>query len=111
MTGVRKARERDLAVNFVVREEHLWAVARYMLGSLGELDSIGLSGSEIRFHGKTLLALVRSFSATARGRIARTAANLMDMPGYRKVEDIKALVQTAAWKATECRTAGFTSSD
>ncbi|MFP1495687.1 hypothetical protein ACLB1Q_03130 [Escherichia coli] len=36
------------------REEHLWSVARYMPGSLGELDSLGLSGSEIRFHGKTL---------------------------------------------------------
>ncbi|NYZ53065.1 ribonuclease D, partial [Escherichia coli] len=32
---LRKARERDLAVNFVVREEHLWSVARYMPGSLG----------------------------------------------------------------------------
>ncbi|MGU0161878.1 hypothetical protein ACVXHB_28375 [Escherichia coli] len=28
-----------MAVNFVVREEHLWSVARYMPGSLGELDS------------------------------------------------------------------------
>lgn len=37
---LRKARERDLAVNFVVREEHLWSVARYMPGSLGELDSL-----------------------------------------------------------------------
>lgn len=55
---LRKARERDLAVNFVVREEHLWAVARYMPGSTGELDSTGLSGSEIRFHGKTLIATV-----------------------------------------------------
>lgn len=53
---LRKARERDLAVNFVVREEHLWSVARYMPWSLGELDSLGLSGSEIRFHGKTLIS-------------------------------------------------------
>jgi ribonuclease D len=37
-----------------------------MPGSLGELDSIGLSGSEIRFHGKTLLALVAK--ALARDR-------------------------------------------
>lgn len=36
---LRKARERDLAVNFVVREEHLWSVARYMPGSLGELTA------------------------------------------------------------------------
>ncbi len=26
---LRKARERDMAVNFVVREENLWAVALY----------------------------------------------------------------------------------
>ncbi len=32
---LRKARERDPAVNFVVREEHLWSVARYMPTSLG----------------------------------------------------------------------------
>lgn len=43
---LRKARERDLAVNFVVREEHLWAVARYMPGSLGELDSPGFPAAK-----------------------------------------------------------------
>lgn len=40
---LRQARERDLAVNFVVREENLWQVARYMPSSLGELDSLGLA--------------------------------------------------------------------
>lgn len=57
---LQQARERDLAVIFVVREEHLfvvreehlWQVARYMPTSLGELDSLGLSGAEIRYHGK-----------------------------------------------------------
>ena len=62
---LRKARERDLAVNFVVREEHLWSVARYMPTSLGELDSLGLSGSEIRFHGKTLISLVEKSAGAA----------------------------------------------
>ena len=94
---LRKARERDLAVNFVVREEHLWAVARYMPGSLGELDSIGLSGSEIRFHGKTLLALVAKAQALPEEALPEPLLNLMDMPGYRKAfKDIKALVQTVA---------------
>ena len=94
---LRKARERDLAVNFVVREEHLWAVARYMPGSLGELDSIGLSGSEIRFHGKTLLALVAKAQALPEEALPEPLLNLMDMPGYRKAfKDIKALVQAVA---------------
>lgn len=91
---LRKARERDLAVNFVVREEHLWSVARYMPGSLGELDSLGLSGSEIRFHGKTLISLVEKAQALPDDALPEPLLNLMDMPGYRKVfKEIKALVQ------------------
>lgn len=46
---LRKARERDMAVNFVVREENLWAVARYMPGSLGELDSPGFPAARFVF--------------------------------------------------------------
>ncbi|WP_458021953.1 ribonuclease D [Kosakonia sp. BK9b] len=96
---LRKARERDLAVNFVVREENLWAVARYMPSSMGELDSIGLSGSEIRFHGKTLLALVAQAQALPEEALPEPLLNLMDMPGYRKVfKAIKALVQTMGEK-------------
>jgi ribonuclease D len=91
---LRKARERDMAVNFVVREEHLWQVARYMPGSLGELESLGLSGSEIRFHGKTLIALVAEAQALPEDQWPEALSNLVDMPGYRKVfKAIKALVQ------------------
>jgi ribonuclease D len=91
---LRKARERDLAVNFVVREENLWAVARYMPGSMGELDSIGLSGSEIRFHGKTLVSLVAQAQALPEDALPEPILNLVDMPGYRKAfKAIKALVQ------------------
>lgn len=94
---LRKARERDLAVNFVVREENLWAVARYMPASMGELDSIGLSGSEIRFHGKTLLALVAQAQALPEEALPEPLLNLMDMPGYRKAfKAIKALVQSVS---------------
>ncbi|QLR72770.1 ribonuclease D [Citrobacter freundii] len=90
---LRKARERDLAVNFVVREEHLWSVARYMPGSLGELDSLGLSGSEIRFHGKALISLVEKAQALPEASLPEPLLNLMDMPGYRKAfKAIKALV-------------------
>ncbi|MBN6045002.1 ribonuclease D [Citrobacter sp. ku-bf4] len=90
---LRKARERDLAVNFVVREEHLWSVARYMPGSMGELDSLGLSGTEIRFHGKTLLSLVAKAQALPEEALPEPLLNLMDMPGYRKAfKAIKALV-------------------
>lgn len=94
---LRKARERDMAVNFVVREENLWQVARYMPGSLAELDKLGLSGSEIRFHGKTLVALVAEAQMIPEDEWPAPLSNLVDMPGYRKVfKAIKALVQTVS---------------
>lgn len=94
---LKKARERDLALNFVIREEHLWQVARYMPSSLGELDSLGLSGSEIRFHGKTLLALVAEAQALPESALPEPVVNLVDMPGYRKIfKEIKAVVQATS---------------
>ncbi len=93
-SGACAKRASATAVNFVVREEHLWSVARYMPTSLGELDSLGLSGSEIRFHGKTLISLVEKSAGAAGVGPAGAAAEPIDMPGYRKVfKDIKALVQ------------------
>ncbi|MFC3395689.1 ribonuclease D [Brenneria rubrifaciens] len=91
---LRKARERDSAVNFVVREEHLWQVARFLPSSLGELDSLGLSGPEIRYHGKTLLSLVEQTEGIADADCPAPIVNLIDYPGYKKAfKDIKALVQ------------------
>ncbi|TCL02386.1 ribonuclease D [Sodalis ligni] len=80
---LRKARERDMAVNFVVREENLWQVARYMPGSLGELDQLGLSGPEIRYHGKMLLSLVQQTAALPEEQWPAPLVNIIDQPGYR----------------------------
>ncbi|WP_085117139.1 ribonuclease D [Serratia proteamaculans] len=90
---LRQARERDLAVNFVVREENLWQVARHMPTSLGELDSLGLSGPEIRYHGKTLVALVAEAGELDESVLPEPLPNLIDQPGYKKVfKEIKAAI-------------------
>lgn len=92
-----QARQRDLAVNFVVREENLWQVARYQPTSLGELEALGLSGPEIRYHGRTLLALVAEANAMDEQELPTPLSSLIDQPGYRKVfKDIKALIQTVS---------------
>lgn len=94
---LEEARRRDLAVNFVVREEHLWQVARYMPGSLGELDSLGLSGSEIRFHGKMLITLVEQAQELPESALPEPLINLIDIPGYRSIfKSIKQVVQETA---------------
>lgn len=92
-----QARQRDLAVNFVVREENLWQVARYQPTSLGELESLGLSGPEIRYHGRTLLALVAEANEMDESLLPAPVSNLIDHVGYRKVfKDIKSLIQSVA---------------
>ncbi|AUH00905.1 ribonuclease D [Prodigiosinella confusarubida] len=94
---LRKARERDSAVNFIVREEHLWQVARFLPNSLGEMDSLGLSGPEIRYHGKTLLMLVEESRNLAEADYPPPVINLIEYPGYKKVfKEIKSLIQSCS---------------
>ncbi|BAE74608.1 ribonuclease D [Sodalis glossinidius str. 'morsitans'] len=96
---LNKARERDMAVNFVVREEHLWQVARYMPGSLGELEQLGLSGPEIRYHGRALLAKVQEAQALPDEALPAPVLNLVDRPGYRQMfKALKEQIQLTAAK-------------
>lgn len=81
---LEQARQRDMAVNFVVREEHLWKVARYMPTSLGELDGLGLTGQEIRCHGRRLLALTEESRALNEADYPAPVENVSDHPLYRK---------------------------
>ncbi|NRN29852.1 ribonuclease D [Photorhabdus heterorhabditis] len=90
---LNQARERNLAVNFVIREENLWQVARYMPTSLAELDALGLSGQEIRCHGRRLLAMVAESEKIPESECPPPVVNLIDQPGYRQAfKDIKALI-------------------
>ncbi|WP_296028014.1 ribonuclease D [uncultured Aggregatibacter sp.] len=55
---MEEAMKRDLALNFVVRSENLWTVAKYNPKSTSALLELGLSTSEVRIHGKKLLQLL-----------------------------------------------------
>jgi ribonuclease D len=53
------ARQRDMALNFVVREENLVSIATLQPTSKNELRSIeGMNPHEVRIHGDALLAIV-----------------------------------------------------
>lgn len=95
-----QARERDMAVNFVVREENLWQVARYMPTSLGELDKLGISGQEIRYHGKTLVALANAARELPESEWPEAEERLIDHPKYKRAfKELKAEVQNAAQRS------------
>ena len=91
---LQQARERNLAINFVVREENLWKVARYLPSSLAELDALGLSGQEIRCHGKRMLAMVEQAQQLDEAEYPVSVANLIEQPGYKQAfKEIKARVK------------------
>ncbi|MDR0807468.1 MAG: ribonuclease D [Enterobacteriaceae bacterium] len=94
---LNQARERDMAVNFVVREENLWTVARYQPTSLAELKSLGLSEPEIRYHGRTLLRLVAEAKNVPEENLPEQITRIVDHAGYKKLfKDIKSLIQIVA---------------
>lgn len=81
---LNQARRRDLAINFVVREEHLWKIARYLPNSLAELQTIGLTGQEIRCHGQELLQIVTKCQALEEKACPAPLYHLIDHPKYRE---------------------------
>ncbi len=94
---LNQAKARDMAVNFVVKEEHLWKVARYLPSSLGELDALGLTGQEIRCHGKRLLSIVEQAKQLDESEYPAPVANITEQSQYKSVfKEIKAVVKDIA---------------
>lgn len=92
-----QAQQQDLAINFLLRAERLWQLARYLPGSMAELSGLGLSGREIRLYGETLLALVAQAQTLPEQALPVATIN----PGHnlafrRATQVIKALVEQTA---------------
>lgn len=52
------AKSQDIALNFVIHEEVLWKIARYLPTSLAELEKLGMKGKEIRLYGQKILGIL-----------------------------------------------------
>ncbi|WKX25304.1 ribonuclease D [Tatumella ptyseos] len=79
------ARAHNMAVNFVVKEELLWKAARFSPSSLAELRELGAIGPEIRFHGETILALVRKGASLSEDALPNPVKNIIDNPRYKQL--------------------------
>lgn len=92
-----QAKARDMAINFVIKEENLWKVARYLPSSLGELDALGLSGQEIRCHGRRLLSIVEDAKKLDESQYPAPVANITEQSQYKSIfKEIKAVVKEIA---------------
>ena len=88
---MQEAMKRDLALNFVVRSENLWAVAKYTPKSTSALLELGLSTSEVRIHGKKLLQLLEQVKRIDPKDYPPMIPRLTDDPRYKTA--LKALQQ------------------
>ncbi|GIC78813.1 ribonuclease D [Moritella sp. F3] len=76
---------RDMAVNFVVKEAHLLEVAKQQPKSLRDLNKIELLPIEIKRHGKQILEIVKQTEQLADSELPEPLTRISDHPGYKKV--------------------------
>jgi len=75
--------ERDMAVNFVVKGDALWQIARHFPKSLAQLHELGLRSMEIRHHGKDLLEMVAQAEQLEEAQLPGRIDRLIDHQGYK----------------------------
>ncbi|MEP1446992.1 MAG: ribonuclease D [Paraglaciecola sp.] len=78
------ARQRDMALNFVVREENLVAIAIQQPTSKNELRAIqGMNPHEVRIHGEALLGIVADCQNVSDKVCPPRVKRLNDIDGYK----------------------------
>ncbi|STO53780.1 ribonuclease D [Canicola haemoglobinophilus] len=80
-----EAIKRDLALNFVVRAEHLIAVAQHNPKHISELLSMGLDPQEVRIHGKKILKILEKAKIVAKHDYPVPILRVSNDPRYRIV--------------------------
>jgi ribonuclease D len=78
------ARQRDMALNFVVREENLVSIAMLQPSSKNELRSIqGVNPHEVRIHGDALLSIVADCQSVSEEAYPPKVKRLNDVEEYK----------------------------
>ena len=82
---VREARKRDIALNFIVKELHLWKLAHLEIKSRSTLEKEGFEPMEIQRHGNRLLKMVHDCDAINCANYPQKIDRLVDFPGYKQM--------------------------
>tara|TARA_R110000744_G_scaffold258649_1_gene373931 strand:- start:14379 stop:15536 length:1158 start_codon:yes stop_codon:yes gene_type:complete len=82
----KEAQQRDLALNFVVREANLLEVAKNLPTSRNALHQIaGLTPQEIRINGQAMLDIVEAAQRVDESEYPQAVERLVDFPRFKKV--------------------------
>lgn len=95
---LEQARQRDMALNFVVRESNLVEIARLQPSHKGALFAIdGMTPQEARIHGDTLINIVTEAKNVPQEVYPHPVERLTQMARFKKVStDIRSLAQKKA---------------
>lgn len=85
-----EAEKRDLALNFVVKEQHLWQIAKIQPVHTSALLEF-MHPNEVRIHGKKLLWLVEQGKSIPERDFPEKISRIIDEPNYKAC--LKALQQ------------------
>ncbi|RBW43789.1 ribonuclease D [Psychromonas sp. B3M02] len=81
---LKTAQARNLALNFVVKAEHLWLLAHYQPTSFNDLKRLKLAPSEIRIHGQQILNIIADVVQQDPETFPDLVTRLIDFPDYKK---------------------------
>ena len=94
-----RAREKNIAINFVVKEAHLLAVSTALPTSKGQLANLGLLPQEIRKHGDALVSMVTQSLSQYRDPEQPTSHRV---PKVRRLNDVSVYKQSLAQLKNLC---------
>ncbi|MDG3087494.1 ribonuclease D [Vibrio hannami] len=87
---IKEALKRDLALNFVLKEQDLWTIARFAIKSRRKMEEEGMDPRAIRRHGEKIVSMVKLAEHTPSEEWPERIERLMDKPGYKqKFKDLK----------------------
>lgn len=93
------AQARNLALNFVIKAEHLWLLAHYQPETLDDLKRLHLLPNEIRVHGANVLVVIANVAKQDPETYPPLICRLIDFPEYKKsLKAIKDKIKTCADK-------------
>ncbi|WP_428771995.1 ribonuclease D [Vibrio sp.] len=81
----KEAVKRDLALNFVWKENDLLTVARLGISSMKQMEQAGFDPRAIRRHGNRIIALVKAAQQIPADEYPEAIERLMDQQGYKQL--------------------------
>lgn len=76
--------ERDLALSYIVKSEHLWKVAKNNLRNTSEMLEMGLTENEVRVRGKKILQLLAQARRVSPNDYPEPIERISADPRYKK---------------------------